>query len=93
MDKWEAKYLALSAGIEDPKLIENAESVVELAIKLTVQSGQTFGQAFYGMMEALQFQITIKRLEKENKELRAMSKKSFGFKNLENDITHPPYRR
>jgi hypothetical protein len=34
INEWEAKYEALAAGIEDKTFIENAEKLVEAAIKI-----------------------------------------------------------
>ena len=52
MNEWKAKYMALSAGIEDPSIIKNAEKIVEIAIRLSNESDLQFERCVYGLLEA-----------------------------------------
>lgn len=53
MNKWEAKYKALAAGITDKSYIDNAEKLVETAINLSATSRLSFSEVFCGMLHAV----------------------------------------
>lgn len=54
MDEWEAKYKALAAGIEDPKLIENAEKLVNISSYISVRTPLPFGIVLQSMLHTIQ---------------------------------------
>ena len=53
MNKWEAKYKVLAAGITDKSYIDNAGKLVETSINLSVTSNLSFAEVFYGMLQAV----------------------------------------
>lgn len=53
MNEWEAKYRALLAGIEDQELIDNAEKLVEVAIKMSTSSILPFEAALYSLLQTI----------------------------------------
>lgn len=53
MDEWEMKYKALLAAIDDKALIDNAEALVNLAIKMGATTQIPTGEAFWHLMAAI----------------------------------------
>ena len=53
MNIWEAKYKALSAGIDDSEVIQNAVELTEQAIKVSVSCAEPFENIFYAMLQAV----------------------------------------
>ena len=54
--EWQMKYQALAAGITDQSMIENAEKLVESAIRLAGFTAQPVDEVFYFMLEAIRVQ-------------------------------------
>ena len=53
MNIWEAKYKALSAGISDKTLIDNAEKLVEASCRISAASMMAFDKVVYHMLSAV----------------------------------------
>jgi hypothetical protein len=53
MNEWEAKYKALVVGIEDKTLIDNAEKLVDVAIKASCTSGYSFDRILYALLDTM----------------------------------------
>ena len=64
MNIWEAKYRALCQGIGDSKYIDNAEKLVEQAIKLSNQCNFSLGFIIEQML-AITSQQLIQQVEKD----------------------------
>jgi hypothetical protein len=53
--EWEAKYHSIAAAIDDPKLIETAEKLVEAIQRVAIASSRlTFDGAMHAMLTAVQ---------------------------------------
>lgn len=56
VNEWEMRYKALAAGITDQRMIDNAERIVETAVRMAATMPASLEDVFYMVLQAIQVQ-------------------------------------